>query len=277
MNVDMIFNFPSQTEKMLRRDLEILKESGCNQTTFYPLMASPVVERSLAATVGKVDYARERDYYAIISEELSDTFEPGSAWTFSRIAGGMIDEYIVDYEQYVGIGSGAFSFLEGAIYAETFSLRDYEAAIARGMNGTNQFRQFDAKQQMRYRFLMELFGLRMDKVKFKKDFGVTPERGIPMEMGYMRTVGAFATNNAEEATLTPKGRYLLVAMMREFFIGVNGFRDVARNALTTEERTLLFGEGDEACAADCVADPLAAAADLTESASDVLPPVGPRA
>ena len=34
----------------------------------------------------------------------------------------MIDEYIVDYEEYVGIGSGAFCFLDGALYVNTFSL-----------------------------------------------------------------------------------------------------------------------------------------------------------
>jgi coproporphyrinogen III oxidase-like Fe-S oxidoreductase len=271
LNVDMIFNFPSQTEEMLHHDIEVLKESGCNQTTFYPLMVSPAVADSLAKTLGRVDYVREDKFYGIIADGLSDTFEPGSAWTFSRIAGGMIDEYIVDYEQYVGIGSGAFSFLDGGIYAETFSLRDYEVEISHGRNGVTRYRQFPPSQQMRYRFLMELFGLRMDKVKFKKDFGVSPERGIPLEMAYMRMVGAFATDTAEEATLTPRGRYLLVAMMREFFIGVNGFRDVARNALSSEERTLLFGDGETACSSPV------AAADLTESASDVLPPVGPRA
>jgi menaquinone C8-methyltransferase len=37
----------------------------------------------------------------------------------------MIDEYIVDYEDYVGIGSGAFSFLDGALYVNTFSLGEY--------------------------------------------------------------------------------------------------------------------------------------------------------
>src|SRR5450759_2484392 len=111
MNVDMIFNFPSQTEAMLRHDVEMLGLSTCNQTTFYPLMASPVVNRELARTVGPVDYKREAQFYEILSEKLSDAFENGSAWTFSRKAGGMIDEYIVDYEEYVGIGSGAFSYL----------------------------------------------------------------------------------------------------------------------------------------------------------------------
>ena len=76
---------------MLRHDVEMLKASGCNQTTFYPLMASPAVNRQLAKTVCPVDYKREADFYTILSTELADTFENGSAWTFSRIAGGMID------------------------------------------------------------------------------------------------------------------------------------------------------------------------------------------
>lgn len=41
LNVDMIFNFPAQTEEILRRDLEMVTEGGSGQTTFYPLMASP--------------------------------------------------------------------------------------------------------------------------------------------------------------------------------------------------------------------------------------------
>ena len=39
-----------------------------------PPFASPAVEASLKATVGKVDYAREARYYAMLSEGLSDTF-----------------------------------------------------------------------------------------------------------------------------------------------------------------------------------------------------------
>ena len=53
LNVDMIFNFPSQTAEMLMRDVEMLKASGTNQTTFYPLMASPAVEASLKAHRGR--------------------------------------------------------------------------------------------------------------------------------------------------------------------------------------------------------------------------------
>jgi menaquinone C8-methyltransferase len=251
MNVDMIFNFPSQTEEMLRRDVQLLRESGCNQTTFYPLMASPVVGRELARTVGKVDYAREARFYEILSDGLTadGTFEHATAWTFSRRAGQMIDEYIVDYEEYVGIGSGAFSYLDGSLYVNTFSLRDYEKLVGAGRMSVSAWRSFDLHERMRYRFLMQLFGLELDKTAFRRDFGVPIEKGLRMEMTYMRAVGAFDRDDAEVLTLTPKGRYLMVAMMREFFVGVNGVRDQARQALSPEERDLLFGEG-EPCAAE---------------------------
>ena len=161
----------------------------------------------------------------------------------------MIDEYIVDYEEYVGIGSGAFSYLDGAIYVNTFSLRDYDALVGAGRMSVSAWREFGLKEQMRYRFLMQLFGLALDKRAFERDFGVTVERGLFMEMSYMRAVGGFDRDDADMLTLTPKGRYLMVAMMREFFVGVNNVRDQARGALTTEEKDLLFGEG-ESCAAE---------------------------
>lgn len=251
LNVDMIFNFPSQTAEMLARDVELLRESGCNQTTFYPLMASPVVNRQLARTVGRVDYGREARYYEQLSDGLvaDGMFQHATAWTFSRVAGQMIDEYIVDYEEYVGIGSGAFSYVDGSIYVNTFSLRDYDALIGAGRMSVSAARTFGPKERMRYRFLMQLFGLSLDKAAFKADFGMSIEQGLPMEMGFMRAVGAFDRDDADALTLTPKGRYLMVAMMREFFVGVNNVRDQARAALTTEEKELLFGEG-EACTSD---------------------------
>ncbi len=100
---------------------------------------------------------------------------------------------------------------------------------------------FNKRDRMRYRFMMQLFGLRLDKRAFERDFGCTVEAGLPVEMAFMTAAGAFATNNADELTLTPKGRYLTVVMMRQFFIGVNNLRDQARAALTGEERELIFG------------------------------------
>ncbi len=289
MNADMIFNFPAQTEDNLISDIERVIESGASQTTFYPLMASPSVQKSLAQTVGKVDYSREKRFYEIICELLVDTgaFELGSAWTFNRretaavplstsslpsdpslrseardggLSGksgsssnsaqvlrsgsdAMIDEYVVNYEEYPAIGSGGITYLGSNLYVNTFSVRDYNAAIESGSMSMMGKTQFSLTDRMRYRFMMQLFGLRLDKREFKRDFGVSVERGLPLEMAFMRTFGAFDIDNDEELTLTPKGRYLVVVMMRQFFIGVNNLRDQARAALSGEERELLFSAG----------------------------------
>ena len=257
MNADMIFNFPAQTEDILINDIERVIESGCTQTTFYPLMASPSVERSLARTVGKVDYAREQKFYEIISELLTGgplhLFEHGSAWTFNKrntsAAGedAMIDEYVVDYEEYPAIGSGGITYLGSNLYVNTFSVKDYNKCIEAGHMSIMGKTTFSKRDRMRYRFMMQLFGLRLDKRQFKKDFGCSVEVGLPVEMAFMKASGAFATDNADELTLTPKGRYLLVVMMRQFFIGVNNLRDQARAALPGEEKELLFGSGCAEC------------------------------
>ncbi|MDH4139678.1 MAG: coproporphyrinogen III oxidase family protein [Coriobacteriia bacterium] len=267
LNVDMIFNFPSQTERMLERDVEMLIASGTNQTTFYPLMASPAVRESLRQSVGEVSYAREHDFYELLCDRLGGRFEHASAWTFSRVGGGMIDEYIVDYDEYVGIGSGAFSFLDGVLWVNSFSLADYTSRVDAGLTPATTFRTFSVKEQMRYRFMMGLFGLEFDKRSFAQDFGMTAEQGLPVEMAFMRAAGAFRTNDAERATLTDKGRYLLVAMMREFFVGVNVVRDQARAALPPEERNLLFGETEE-----CTEFQAAAAAQTEDAEHFPLPP-----
>jgi len=264
LNADMIFNFPSQTEEMLLHDVQTLKTGGTNQATFYPLMASPVVEESLARSVGKVSYAREHRFYMKLAEALSDSFQPASAWTFSRAGGGMIDEYIVEYEDYVGIGSGAFSFLDGELCANTFSLSEYGKMVGEGRTPVTGTRVFRKAERMRYRFLMGLFGLSLDKRDFERDFGVTIERGLPVEMAFMRLNRAFDVDDTLRLTLTPRGRYLLVAMMRQFFIGVNGLRDQARETLSDAERELLFGDGDEGPATGQADDAAATATAETE-------------
>jgi coproporphyrinogen III oxidase-like Fe-S oxidoreductase len=265
MNADMIFNFPAQTEEILINDLACILESGCTQTTFYPLMASRSVEKSLERTVGKVDYEREQHYYEIICEALTGGANPeftfSSAWTFNRrktsntlrpTAKGitqqaddsqMIDEYVVDYEQYPAIGSGGFTYLGSTQYVNTFSVNEYNAAIEAGKLSVTGKTDFSKVNRMRYRFLMQLFGLRLDNAQFKRDFGCTVQQGLPVEYAFMKVNGAFDQDDDEALTLTPKGRYLTVVMMRQFFIGVNGMRDQARAALPPDERELLFGSG----------------------------------
>jgi len=66
-------------------------------------------------------------------------------------------------------------------------------------------------------------------------FGLPVELALPLETAFFSAAGAYAENSAECITLTPRGRYLLVIMMREFFSSINRVRDQARQAITDSD------------------------------------------
>jgi coproporphyrinogen III oxidase-like Fe-S oxidoreductase len=240
INVDMIFNLPNQTEEMLRKDLECIKKSGADQVTFYPLMSAPSVKKAMDRTLGKINRNREVSYYQLIIDELEGYYESDSAWTFSRTNQTLIDEYIVEYEEYVGTGSGAFSYLDGKLFVNTFSLNQYDKLINKKISPVFAEKSFSKHDQMRYRMMMELFDLSLDKTKFKKDFGVSVDLGLLPEMLFLRFAGAFSNRGVEpnKITVSKNNQYLMIVMMREFFANVNILRDQARFALPADERLM---------------------------------------
>lgn len=253
LNVDMIFNFPSQTEEGLFADLEKIALCGARQVTFSPLYASNGTVAKMASKFGELDYDREERFYHIIDGVLAGgeqpLFDRTTLWTFTRTDknGAIndpdhIDEYQTCYEDYPAIGSGSITHLNGALYVNTFSISDYNAAIEAGHMSIMGKTELSRRDLMRYRFLLDLYRLRLDKRRFKADFGCSVEAGLPMEMAFMRLMGAFATDTCDELTLTPTGRYLVVVIYRQFLSGMNNLREQAREALSGDEKILLFGD-----------------------------------
>ena len=154
----------------------------------------------------------------------------------------MIDEYVVNYEEYPAIGSGGISYLDGTLYINSFSLRDYARRIDEGHTSAMARTVFPKRDVMRYRFMMDLFGLSIDKRAWKERFGCSVAAACPWSTRSWKVNGAFDRDDDEMLTLTPRGRYLMVVMMRQFFIGVNSVRDQARAALPGDEHALIFGE-----------------------------------
>jgi menaquinone C8-methyltransferase len=233
LNVDMIFNLPHQTPHILEADLEAVLASAANQASFYPLMTSDEVRRRMTARMGGLDRRRVRDYYARILARMRSGFRASSAWCFSRGAGGGVDEYIVDATDYVGVGSGAFSYVGGAMYSTTFSLNAYADRISRGLPAITQRRAMSEREQMRYEMLLRLFGLRMDHAWLEQRFGGRFARSMAAEMAALRLAGAVSLE-PDGYRLTERGMYLWVLMMSAFFESVNVFREQMRAHIHAE-------------------------------------------
>jgi coproporphyrinogen III oxidase-like Fe-S oxidoreductase len=225
LNVDLIFNFPSQTEAILREDLRRVLELEPDQVTCYPLMAGRRTRRRIEQ-LGRVPYNREKRFYRIIRSTLEGQYCLSSAWCFShrRRTGALIDEYIVEHEEYAGLGAGSFGYLDDTIYSNAFSLPTYLDLLRRGRLPVVASRRFGRRQQIRYDLLMKLLGTSLDLSRLRAKYGRAVASYLWKELIALRLAGALR-RVGDHYVLTRRGQYLWVVLMREFFVGVNNFRE----------------------------------------------------
>ncbi|MHB8138514.1 MAG: coproporphyrinogen III oxidase family protein [Smithellaceae bacterium] len=229
LNADMIFNFPDQTKEMLEADLAVLLKINMQQVTFYPLMVSTLTQHLMQETLGDVNFSREKSLFNLILRRLEAQYDSSSAWCFSRKKAekSLIDEYVVDFDEYAGLGSGAIGYLNGVCYANTFDIEKYIGDLERGNLPLQAARKFDVPDRMRYDFLMKLFSTKMNVNDLEKKYAGKYFKTLWKEMAAFTLAGSFRYFSPN-LHLTPRGRYLWVIMMREFFIAVNNFRDFCR-------------------------------------------------
>ena len=236
LNVDMIFNLPDQTTKSLQDDLEYLTEDViADQVSYYPLMTTSTTRKAMLRSMGSVDFSREKDMYRqIVEHMLAAGYQRSSAWCFTRKA-SMIDEYITEQDQYLGLGSGAFSFVNGTICASTFSINHYVRLAQSGQTGIVRQRVLKRVDHMRYYLLTHLFSGKMNLQDADDYFDGEFSRALRTELHGLKLLGA-ARQDSEVLHLTERGYYLWVILMREFFTGVNNLREEMRHNISSELR-----------------------------------------
>ncbi len=239
LNVDMMFNFARQSRQSLERDLATLLALEVDQVSFYPLMNAASTRRRMQKSLGEADPARRYEYYERILGALSCRYEPSSAWCLSlrrrAQAAPPMDEYITHQDDYVGMGSGAFSYVNGRMYSTTFSLNRYRQMIDAGQLPLTEGKTLTLRQRMRYDLLVRLFGLSLPYSYVEGKFGARFWWMMAPELTALRLIGAIR-HAGDAIRLTPLGMYCWVSMMAEFFTAVNEFRDEMRLHIRAEPR-----------------------------------------
>ncbi len=226
VNVDLIFNFPFQTPDKFASDVKIFKEMGIDQVTFYPLMPSPHKKSALERRFASVDNSREKKYYDLILREIFDQgYQASTVWCFSK-GSRMIDEYIVDYADYIGIGAGSVSLVNGIFFVNSFSLEKYAERLKSDHLPIARRRNLSEREYYRYYLLTKLFGTRVDKAQFKQQFGFDIYNKLGTELRALKLAGA-VTETAGEIRVNHRGMYIVSVMMREFFAGLNTLREIS--------------------------------------------------
>jgi len=223
LNVDFVFNFPDQTIEQLAADVAAFKELGIDQATFYPLMPSPHKKDALERRFNRVDNSREKQFYDVILRELyHGGYKASTAWCFSR-GEHMIDEYIIEFDDYIGIGAGSVSIVRGNFFTNSFSLDRYHELTGDGRLPVVGWRKLSEKESWRYYLLTKLFGMEMDTEAFHHRFGTNARSKLWAELAFFKTFGLISGNGTLH--VTEKGMYPVSVMMRDFFASLNTLRE----------------------------------------------------
>jgi menaquinone C8-methyltransferase len=224
VNIDLIFNFPFQTLAKFAADVTLFKQLGIDQVTFYPLMPSPHKKDSMERKFSKVDNSTEKGFYDIILDQIyRQGYQASTVWCFSK-GPQMIDEYIVDYADYIGIGAGSVSLVNGLFYVNSFSLDGYASRLKDGHLPVVRYRHLSEKEYLRYYLLTKLFGMKVNKEQFRQQFGVDIYHKLRTELRMLKLARSIDENNTEIQVNT-RGMYIISVMMREFFASLNALRE----------------------------------------------------
>ena len=218
VNIDMIYNYPDQNEEEIHREIDTILRLRPPQVTFYPLMYAPGIRENLSKRWGALSDTKDADFYRIITERMSEVYTQRSSWAWSLSSKGIIDEYVIERSEYVGIGSGAFSFIGDTLYANTFSLPIYAAKIENNFLPITHATTFPKRAIHQYRMMVEMFGLQPS------------HEHLWSESALLKVCGMVENDHVNE-----KGAHLFSVMMREFYNGMDYVRETMRRDLTKED------------------------------------------
>ena len=227
MSLDLIFNLPNQTKEQLLNDIKIAKSIAPEQITFYPLMKSPLTRDAIAKSLGVADSDNEREFYEIICESFSD-YHQSNAWAFGRDSANLRDEYVGSHHEYVGVGSGAFSFLNGELVINAFNLLDYGRRVKSGESPVIAKCGFTKKERLKYIFLTELFDGGVNVAKYDEFNGANIKKELFAELNLLKLVGAIYEEGGRIVP-TGFGRYLCLVLMRDFYAGMDKVRAIFKD------------------------------------------------
>ncbi len=230
--VDLIFGFQGQTDEVLRNDLQKVMQLSPRQITTYPLMVTSQTKKSVKDTIAAPPEIMAQQY-RIILDSLSTHYNQLSSWAFGKANDEGFDEYVIDNDEYLGIGSGAFSFLGACLYVNTFSLRRYNDRISRGLAGVERKRSFKKPDVLKYRLLLGLFSGRLSRKYFRDVHHVDLDKALFKEVMALKIIGAIKENpkDKDQFIVTDRGKLIGLVMMKDFYSMMDNIRAELRRPL----------------------------------------------
>ncbi|WP_394132783.1 coproporphyrinogen III oxidase family protein [Shewanella maritima] len=233
VNLDLMYGFNVQTPESVTKDIEQAIRLAPEQITTYPLTIGIGKNRKKA---GKLSGKNEDLWpqFLAAKQAMGDKYVMEFPWTYSRNSGQSNDnKYVLDGEDCFGVGSGAFGRYGEQFRISSFDIPHYIERINKGLSGTCYTKPLSQQSLLQHHLLMMMGHGLLDNQQFKAHTGKSLWQAFPIELAYLRTIGAIQ-KQGDNYTTTTVGQFIALKMFSGFLAGMDYLRDQARELPTAQ-------------------------------------------
>ncbi len=207
INADLMFSVPGQDITEVLEDASYILRLGANQLTFYPLIPGIGAKRELVERIlGSLDYTSDLKAYNAIEKHMErEGLSPLTPWCYAK-GKAPLDEYIVEYTDYVAVGLSGIGKVGSRVYVNTFNVNKYVKKVLERGFSCSKTTVLTRSEAVDYDLFMEVFGLRLSIEHFLTTWGA------------IRVLPILPLIKVHKGIIEPAflARYLIHVAMREF-------------------------------------------------------------
>ncbi|MPY22651.1 coproporphyrinogen III oxidase family protein [Shewanella psychropiezotolerans] len=227
VNVDMMYGFKMQTADSVHADLLQTMALNPDQITTYPLTIGIGKNRKKAGCLAGPAHELWPQFLAA-KQALADRYVMEFPWTFSRSFGQSVqNKYVLDGEDCLGVGSGAFGRFGEQFRISSFDIADYIRLIDRVQSGTCYIKPLESKALIQHYLMIMMGHGHLDNQVLKAHTGRSLWQALPLEMSFLLASGAIVKRGDNYRT-TEQGQFIALKMFVGFLTGMDHLREQAR-------------------------------------------------
>lgn len=204
VNVDLMWDIPTQTLEELKADIEKTIELKAGQISFYPLMLFGYTQMGKEIKPKKIlNSTKERRMYNLIrSMCLSAGYKQSSIWTFNRRESLRYSS--VTREKYLGFGAGSVSLIGKYFFVNTFWIDEYMESLANNTLPVALSAELSAKEQAAYWLFWRFYDASINDSRFLELFDTDTTKAFSLYLKILLVLG-FLEKNGDFLNLTHRG------------------------------------------------------------------------
>ncbi len=172
VNIDLMFSLPEQNIENLKNDLDKAIELDVQGISTYPLILIPgtKIHEYVESKLMKLPSEKtEQEMYEVIRQNLNDNgYEMRALWSFSKQPRSYHGPF--EFEEYVGLGTYAWSIVDNLLYLNTPYFEDYVKSLNREKLSIGKGAVFSIEKLMKLWFMRKLYMIKVNKAEFFNRF-----------------------------------------------------------------------------------------------------------